>query len=128
MKKLLTALVIIVSMGTAGSVCAQDFQNGVRAYQSGDYATALREFKALAEQGNAGAQSTIAGMYALGRGVPDDNARAYTCFAIAAAQGDARAKLSKSVVAGRMTPAQIAEAQRLSSELWEKYVLPFQEK
>jgi hypothetical protein len=28
----------------------------------------------------------------------------------------------------RMTPAQIAEGQKLSSELWEKYVVPFQEK
>jgi hypothetical protein len=25
-----------------------------------------------------------------------------------------------------MTPTQIAEAQKLSSELWEKYVVPFQ--
>ena len=33
MKILLTALVIIVSMGTAGSVCAQDFQKGVDSSQ-----------------------------------------------------------------------------------------------
>jgi hypothetical protein len=57
MKKLLTALVIIVSLGTAGTVCAQDFDKGLRAAQSGDYATALKEWTVLAEQGDAEAQN-----------------------------------------------------------------------
>jgi hypothetical protein len=43
MKKLLTALVIIVSLGTAGSVCALDFDKGLRAAQSGEFVTALKE-------------------------------------------------------------------------------------
>ena len=47
-RKLLTALVLIVSLGTAGSVCAADLAKGERAYKAGDYATALREFKVLA--------------------------------------------------------------------------------
>jgi hypothetical protein len=53
MKKLLTALVIIVSLGIAGSVCPADFAKGVNAHRAGDFATALREFTALAEQGYA---------------------------------------------------------------------------
>ena len=32
---------------------------------------------------------------------------------------------NKKNVAKAMTPAQIAEAQKLSRELWEKYVVPF---
>ena len=32
----------------------------------------------------------------------------------------------KEIVSNRMTPAQIAEAQKLSRELWEKYSVPFQ--
>jgi hypothetical protein len=32
----------------------------------------------------------------------------------------------KKFIAKRMTPAQIAEAQKLSREYWEKYVVPFQ--
>jgi hypothetical protein len=65
-------------------------------------------------------------MYALGRGVPDDNARAYAWFAIAAAQGHAGAKEGKEIAAKLMTPAQTAGGQKLSGEFWEKYVIPFQ--
>jgi len=35
-------------------------------------------------------------------------------------------KKGKEIMAKHMTPAQIAEAQKLSSDLWEKYVVPFQ--
>jgi hypothetical protein len=56
MKKLLTALVIIASLGTAGSVCALDFDKGLRAAQSGEFVTALKEWKVLAGQGDASAQ------------------------------------------------------------------------
>jgi hypothetical protein len=34
----------------------------------------------------------------------------------------------KETAAKSMTPTQIAEAQKLSLELWEKYVVPFQKK
>ena len=36
-----------------------DFQKGVAAYKSGDYASALREWEPLAEQGDADAQRTF---------------------------------------------------------------------
>jgi len=41
-------------------------------YENGDYATALREWEPLAEQGNAYAQSNLSLMYAKGQGVPQD--------------------------------------------------------
>jgi len=37
-------------------------------------------------------------------------------------------KSYKNIIAKHMTSAQIAEAQKLSGEFWEKYVVPFQEK
>ncbi len=37
-----------------------DYNAGVAAYKRGDYATALREWRPLAEQGNAGAQNNVA--------------------------------------------------------------------
>ncbi len=43
---------------------------GVAAYERGDYETALREFRPPAEQGNALAQFSLALMYANGHGVP----------------------------------------------------------
>ncbi len=44
--------------------------------QRGDYATALREFRPLAEKGGASAQYNIGIMYDKGRGVPQDDAEA----------------------------------------------------
>ena len=48
------ALAIVFVLGFASSAWA-DFQAGVAAYDRGDYATAFREMKPLAEQGNASA-------------------------------------------------------------------------
>ena len=79
-RKLLTALVIIVSMATAGSVCAQDFDKGVRAYGAGDYATALKEWTVLAEQGIAEAQFNLGYKYENGNGVVQDYKEAVKWF------------------------------------------------
>ena len=92
MKKLLTALVIIVSLGTAGAVCAQDFDKGLRAAQSGDFATALKEWTVLAEQGNADAQFNLGVMYANGNGVVQDYKEAVKWYRKAAEQGNALAQ------------------------------------
>ncbi len=59
------------------------------AYQRGDYATAIRKFRPLAEQGNAEAQFNLGGMYRQGRGVPQDDAEAMKWYRKAAEQGDA---------------------------------------
>jgi TPR repeat protein len=47
-----------------------DFQKGRDAYKRGDYATALKEWTPLAEQGDAEAQFNLGSMYEKGRGVP----------------------------------------------------------
>ena len=49
-----------------------DFQKGLTAYESGDYATALREWEPLAEQGDADAQFFLGEMYWRGQGVPQN--------------------------------------------------------
>ena len=61
MKNLTTTicLTIAVLLGSAGMSAGADFQKGLTAYKSGDYATALREWKPLAEQGNADAQNNL---------------------------------------------------------------------
>ena len=50
--------------------------DGYTAYNAGDYATALREWRPLAEQGNADAQYNLGMMYDEGEGVPQDDAEA----------------------------------------------------
>ena len=56
---------------------------------AGDYATALREWRGLAEQGDAWAQSFLGSMYYEGIGVTQDYAEAVRWFRLAAEQGNA---------------------------------------
>ena len=69
-----------------------DFQAGTDAYQRRDYPTALKEWRPLAEQGNAVAQSNLGLLYQNGRGVPQDYVQARQWYEKAAAQGDAVAQ------------------------------------
>ena len=71
-----------------------DFQAGMTAYDSEDYATALREWQPLAEQGDAQAQYHVGLLYHKGRGVSQDDAQARKWYAKAAAQGQAKAQFS----------------------------------
>ena len=67
---------------------------GVAAYKRGAYATALREWRPLAEQGDAKAQHNLGVMYRKGRGVPQDDAEAVKWYSKAAEQGDAFAQFN----------------------------------
>jgi hypothetical protein len=129
---------------------ADDFDVGVKAHERGDYATALRIFRQLADQGyalaqnNLGvmydkgrgvkqdyaeavrwyrkaadqgiarAQSNLGTMYHLGTGVKQDVVQAHMWYYLAAAQGNKLARKFHDSLAEKMTPAQIAEAQRLA--------------
>ena len=80
-------LVAVVSATTAA-----DFDAGVTAYDRGEYAVALREFRPLAEQGDARAQFALGYMYDEGNGVPQAFPEAATWFRKAAEQGNASAQ------------------------------------
>jgi hypothetical protein len=58
MRKLTATLCLTfaVLLGSVGMSASADFQKGLTAYKSGDYATALREWEPLAEQGDAGSR------------------------------------------------------------------------
>ena len=64
-----------------------NFQKGVDAYAKGDYKTAMKEFKPLAEQGYKWAQHHLALMYYKGTGVPQDYKEAVKWYTLAAEQG-----------------------------------------
>ena len=98
-----------------------DFDKGMTAYNSSDYATAIKEFSVAAEQGHAKAQYNLGTMYAKGEGVPENYIKAYMWVSLAAAFGYKDEKKAKEVLKKRMSSEQIAEAQRLSSEWFEKY-------
>ena len=62
------------------------------------------------------AQFNLGAMYANGQGVPQDYVRAHMWFNLSAAQGNQGAAKNRDIAARRMTPAQIAEAQKLARE------------
>ena len=69
-----------------------DFQKGLTAFDNGDYATALREWTPLAEQGDAIAQYNLGLMYYNGEGVPQDYKEALKWHTRAAKQGHPNAQ------------------------------------
>ena len=72
MRKLTTTLCLTLALllGSAGTCWSADFQKGINAYYSGDYATALREWQPLAEKGSAQVKYNLGSMYERGQGVP----------------------------------------------------------
>ncbi len=146
-----TILLAVVVVLVAAPAWA-DFEAGKEAIDRGDYATARKELRPLAEQGNATAQFNLGAMYDFGKGVPQDDKEAVGWYRLAAEQGDAsaqnnlalmyftgrgvpkdyvqarmwvnlaaaqgheEARKAVDILAEKMTPAQIAEAQRLARE------------
>ena len=56
-----------------------------------------------------------------GEGVPKDDVKAYAWFNVSSANGYEEASASRNRIAKTMTPEQIAEAQKLSREWFEKH-------
>lgn len=70
----------------------QNYNEGLAAHQAGDYNTALKEWRPLAEQGNAITQYNLALMYKNGEGIAEDNFEAVKWYKRAAEQGYASAQ------------------------------------
>jgi TPR repeat protein len=94
MKRLCAVLVMLVVWPAWA-----DFQDGMDAYNRGDYATTLEEWRPLAEQGDALAQNNLGWMYYNGYGVPQDYVQARMWFTLAAAQGKENARQNRNIVA-----------------------------
>lgn len=74
------------------SAFGQDLFVGIDAAQNGDYETALRELRPLAEQGDAIAQHALGLMYEAGYGVIKDDFAAAHWITLSAKQGNAAAQ------------------------------------
>ena len=95
-------LMIVLFVAIAAAVSSQDFNKGAAAYHNGDYATALKEWKPLAEQGDVRAQLILGIMYSYsnGIGVPQDSKEAVKWYRLAAEQGDALAQFNLGIMYG----------------------------
>jgi len=131
----LTTLLVVVAVTRAAIAGA--LEDAYSAMNAGDYATALQLLRPLADQGNVAAlkalaiindygfgadkgngsaQFSLGFIYGKGLGVPQDYVRAHMWFDLAAAQGTKGAAEWRERIAAHMTPAQIAEAQKLARE------------
>ncbi len=110
---MLMALTLSCSM--MPSMVQAGFVEGVAAHDKADYATALREFRPLATQGNADAQFNLGQMYSNGHGVPQDYKEATKWYRLAANQGNASAQYNLGVNydQGQGVPQDYKEAAKL---------------
>ncbi len=82
---------LLIAAGMSGSVLA-GWEEAVNAYNSGDYATAAKEFRPFAEQGQATAQYILGWIYQTGDGVKQDYSESAKWYAKAADKGNADAQ------------------------------------
>ena len=117
MKNISTAvlLLLLFSQSFAG-----DFDKGLDAYLDEDFATALKYYRPMAEQGDAAAQALLGLMYEKGNGVIKDPVYAHMWYNISASLGDENASKNRDSISKRMTPEQIAKAQDLARECVKK--------
>ena len=77
---------------------------------------AFKLYKLAAAQGHVQAQVDLGNRYEMGVGVIQDYNRAYMWWIIAAAQGNKLALKARDDLAKKMTPDQVAGAQKLARE------------
>ena len=90
MKKLLFTLLFL----TLGAAWGGAYEDGLTAYNRNDFATTIKLWRPLAEQGDAVAQSNLGVMYSTGQGVTQDYKEALKWYRLAAEQGNAIAQTS----------------------------------
>jgi len=93
MTRRLMILIVALIVGLAAPAWA-GLDEGMAAYERGDYEAALREWRPLAEQGNADAQNNLGTLYRHGEGVEQDYGEAVRWYRKAAEQGNAEAQAS----------------------------------
>ena len=85
---LLPAFLSLIIMGSVHV----DFNDGWDAYTNGDFKTASKEWKPLAEKGDARAQSNLGILYFNGKGVLKDYSQAVKWLKLAAEQNEPEAQ------------------------------------
>jgi len=105
-------LILLFSISMTVSAFGGQFEDATAAYERGDYATAFRLMKPLAEKGDAKAQHNLGVMYDYGRGVPQDYTKALKWYRMAAEHGipEAQHNLGLMYYQGQGVPQNYAEA------------------
>ena len=85
-------LAIVLAFAFSRPTMAGPMEDAAAAYSRGDYPTALLILRPLAEKGDLLAQNNLGAMYALGQGVPKNDADAARWYRLAADHGFAKAQ------------------------------------
>lgn len=91
MPSLITMVFLSLLLGTAARA---DYQDGVRAYETGRYDEAIAAFRPLSERGDPDAEFMLGVLYFYGRGVVRDDSLAAIWFYKAARKGNPSAQLA----------------------------------
>ena len=89
MRKLIGLIAVGVMLSIAHAASAGPFEDGLAAYNRGEYAIALKLWRPLADHRNAQAQNRVGDMYYEGKGVARDFLEAVKWYRLAVEQGDA---------------------------------------
>ncbi len=81
-----------------------------------DYSESVRYYRLAAEQGQKLAQAALGASYFLGQGVPQDYVQGHLWSNLASVDGDKALIKLRDSIEKSMTPAQVAEAQKLARE------------
>lgn len=92
------ALALVAIFSFMCSPARAGLEEGVAAYQAGDLPLALKEFRAVADTGNADGQFNVALMYEQGIGVTKDEAQAIYWYDKSAQQGNSNAQFNLGVL------------------------------
>ena len=118
------ALVCVLAW-TAPALAGVD--EGVQAYQQGNFEAAYQAFAPAAGAGDPAAQYGLGVMYYGGRGVDQDYVQSWKWFKLAADQGHAQAQARLASVESQLTPAELAEAQDLAAAFQSAAEIPVTE-
>jgi hypothetical protein len=106
-------LVAAQILGSAAGF-AGPWEDGMAAYNRGDYVPAMQVFRVLAAEGNTRAQSALGTMYHKGQGVARNSVRAFAWLSRAAARGDRNAAAQLREVSLTMTPEELSQGKEMA--------------
>lgn len=92
-----TAILTVLLFGF-NQASAQDFEKGLQAARTKDYATAIQEWMPLAKEGDPIVQHNVGILYERGYGVPRDYAQAVKWYTRSAEQGNAYSQYNLAVL------------------------------
>jgi uncharacterized protein len=106
---------LVMAVQILGGTCAVagPWEDGMAAYNRGDYVPAIHLFRPLAAAGNARAHSVLGVMYGKGQGAAKSVPRAFMWLSLASARGDAGAKAELQEISQSITADELAQAKEM---------------